>query len=202
MIRILFITIGLGFISFFSYAQPKPRKYCGILYREDGKEVVFNMEIKGTGNQTELYIINATEKLLVSELQIKGDSVFFRMPAFESEFKTQVQPDGSLKGEWIKGTAGKTQHWPFVAIPGKSRFDVSKGSAKNNISGRWSVTITRANETTRPAVAEFVQKGNSLTGTFLTPTGDYRYLQGIVTGDLMQLSTFDGAHAILFLQKL
>ena len=160
------------------------------------------MEIKGTGNQTELYIINATEKLLVSELQIKGDSVFFRMPAFESEFKTQVQPDGSLKGEWIKGTAGKTQHWPFVAIPGKSRFDVSKGSAKNNISGRWSVTITRANETTRPAVAEFVQKGNSLTGTFLTPTGDYRYLQGIVTGDLMQLSTFDGAHAYTFSAKI
>jgi thiol-disulfide isomerase/thioredoxin len=202
MIKILFIAIGLNSISGFSYSQPKPGNYRGILYREDEKEVVFNIEIKKTGNQTQLYIINATEKLLVQDLKIKADSVFFRMPAFESEFKTQVQPDGSLKGEWIKGTATKTQRWPFVAMPGKNRFDISQGSAKDNISGRWSVTITRANGTTRPAVAEFVQKENRLTGTFLTPTGDYRYLQGVVTGDLLRLSTFDGAHAYTFSAKI
>lgn len=202
MIKNLFIAIGLSFISFFLNAQPKAGDYRGILYREDGKEVVFNMEIKGTGNQTQLYIINASEKILVKELKIKDDSVFFRMPVFESEFKTQMQPDGSLKGIWLKGTAVKTQQWPFVAMPDKKRFDASQGAAKNNISGRWSVTITRANGTTRPAVAEFVQKGNNLTGTFLTPSGDYRYLQGVVTGDLLLLSTFDGAHAYTFSAKI
>ncbi len=202
MIKNLFITTVLICISFFSYTQPKPGPYRAILYREDGKEVVFNMEIKGTGKQTKLYIINATEKILTKELKIEGDSVFFRMPAFESEFKTQVQPDGSLKGLWLKGTATKTQQWPFAAIPGKSRFTISKGAAKNNITGRWSVTITRANGTIRPAVAEFVQKGNYLTGTFLTPTGDYRYLQGVITGDSLLLSTFDGAHAYTFSAKI
>lgn len=202
MIKNVFIAIGLSFISFFLNAQPKAGDYRGVLYREDGKEVVFNMEIKGTGNQTQLYIINASEKILVKELKIKDDSVFFRMPVFESEFKTQMQPDGSLKGIWLKGTAVKTQQWPFVAMPDKKRFDASQSAAKNNISGRWSVTITRANGTTRPAVAEFVQKGNNLTGTFLTPSGDYRYLQGVVTGDLLLLSTFDGAHAYTFSAKI
>ncbi len=202
MTRILFITSVLICISFFSYTQPRPGQYRGILYREDGKEVVFNLEITGTGKQTQLYIINATEKILTKELKIEGDSVFFSMPAFESEFKTQVQPDGSLKGTWLKGTAIKTQQWPFAAIAGKSRFVISKGAAKNNITGRWSVTITRSNGTTRPAVAEFVQKGNYLTGTFLTPTGDYRYLQGIITGDSLLLSTFDGAHAYTFSAKI
>ena len=201
MTKILFITSVLICISFFSYTQPKPGPYRGILYREDGKEVVFNLEIKA-GKQPQLYIINATEKILTKELKIEGDSVFFRMPAFESEFKAQVQPDGSLKGTWLKGTAIKTQQWPFAAIPGKSRFAISKGAAKNNITGRWSVSITRSNGTTRPAVAEFVQKGNYLTGTFLTPTGDYRYLQGIVTGDSLLLSTFDGAHAYTFSAKV
>ena len=202
MIKNVFIAIGLSFISFFLNAQLKAGDYRGILYREDGKEVVFNMEITGTGNQTQMYIINASEKILVKELKIKDDSVFFRMPVFESEFKTQMQPDGSLKGIWLKGTAIKTQQWPFVAMPRKKRFDASQGAAKNNISGRWSVTITRANGTLRPAVAEFVQKGNQLTGTFLTPSGDYRYLQGVVTGDLLLLSTFDGAHAYTFSAKI
>ncbi|MGZ8559278.1 MAG: peroxiredoxin family protein [Chitinophagaceae bacterium] len=202
MIKNIFTTTGLVLLSFFSYSQPKPGLYRGILYREDGKEVVFNLEIKGTGKQTQLYIINAAEKILTKELTIKDDSLFFRMPVFESEFKAQVQPDGSLKGIWIKGTANKTQQWPFAAIPGKQRFAISHGPAKNNISGRWSVTITRANGTTRPAVAEFIQKGNYLTGTFLTPTGDYRYLQGVVTGDSMLFSTFDGAHAYTFSAKI
>jgi len=202
MIKTFLISIALSLISIFSYTQPKPGNYRGILFREDGKEVVFNIEITGTGSQTRLYIINATEKIPVKDLRIKADSVLFRMPAFESEFKAIVQPDGWLKGEWIKGTATKIQHWPFAAIPGKSRFDISHGAAKENISGRWAVTITRANGTTRPAVAEFVQKGNSVTGTFLTPTGDYRYLQGVVTGDLMFLSTFDGAHAYTFSAKI
>ncbi|WP_276503543.1 peroxiredoxin family protein [Terrimonas pollutisoli] len=200
--KILFVVAGLCCVSFFSNAQPKPGDYRGILYREDGKEVVFNMAIKGTGNQTQLYIINATEKIQVRDLNINSDSVTFRMPVFESEFKARVQPDGSLKGIWLKAIAGKTQQWPFVALPGKKRFDAIKGAAKNNISGRWAVTITRPNGTTRLAVAEFVQKGNQLTGTFLTPTGDYRYLQGIVTGDLLLLSTFDGAHAYTFSAKI
>jgi hypothetical protein len=34
--------------------------------------------------------------------------------------------------------------------------------------------------------------------SFLTPAGDYRHLAGRVDGDLMRLSTFDGAHAYLF----
>ena len=202
MIKALFVTLAFWFLSFFACAQPKPGNYRGMLIRADGREVVFNIEIKGSGKQTQLYIKNATEKLLVKELKIDNDSFFFRMPVFESEFRTEIQADGSLKGEWIKRTAGKTQHWPFVALPQKDRFDAVKGTAKNNISGRWKVTISRSNETKRPAVAEFVQKGNQLTGTFLTPTGDYRYLEGIVTGDSLLFSTFDGAHAYTFSAKI
>ena len=196
------VLFALSFISFFSSAQPKPGNYRGILVRGDGKEVVFNIEVNGSGSQTELYVVNATERLRAADLSSKGDSFFFRMPVFESEFRTQIQPDGSLKGEWIKGTASKTQHWPFFALPDKKRFDESLGQAKYNVSGRWQVTITRSNGTTRPALADFIQKGNQLTGTFLTPTGDYRYLDGIVTGDSMLFSTFDGAHAYTFSAKI
>ena len=202
MMKILPVLLILSFIAKVCSAQPKPGKYRGVLVRADGREVVFNIEVSGTGKHTQLYIMNSTEKLRAIELRTKEDSFFFRMPVFESEFRTQVQADGSLKGEWIKGTASKTQHWPFTALPDKKRFDALEGDAKYNVRGRWSVTITRANGTIRPAVADFVQKGNELTGTFLTPTGDYRYLDGIVTGDSMLFSTFDGAHAYTFSAKI
>jgi thiol-disulfide isomerase/thioredoxin len=51
-------------------------------------------------------------------------------------------------------------------------------------------------------VAEFEQNGDNLTGSFITPTGDYRFLEGIVTGDSLKLSTFDGAHAYTFYAKV
>jgi len=48
----------------------------------------------------------------------------------------------------------------------------------------------------------FSQQINKVSGTFRTNTGDYRYLEGIVDGDSLRLSTFDGAHAFLFTAKV
>jgi thiol-disulfide isomerase/thioredoxin len=47
------------------------------------------------------------------------------------------------------------------------------------------------------SVGVFEQQGNKLTGTVLTRTGDYRYLEGMVDGKEMKLSAFDGEHAYL-----
>ena len=50
-----------------------------------------------------------------------------------------------------------------------------------------------------PAKGIFFQKdGDVVTGTFRTKTGDYRYLEGVMDGNRLKLSTFDGAHAFLF----
>ena len=37
-----------------------------------------------------------------------------------------------------------------------------------------------------------------VTGSFLTPTGDYRFLEGLVSGDTLKLSAFDGERVIYF----
>ena len=42
------------------------------------------------------------------------------------------------------------------------------------------------------------QRDDTVTGTFLTSAGDYRYLAGNLDGDRLRLSAFDGAHAFLF----
>ena len=171
----------------------------GQLHRQDSQLVVFNFEIRKVNNRWQLVIRNASERIVVNSATVKGDSVNFRMPVFESEFRTKLQPDGSLKGIWFKGTALQTQQWVFTAYPNTAlRFEAIEGNHKHIITGRWAVSITRPNGTARPAVAEFMQKGNELTGTFLTPSGDYRYLEGIVTGNQMRMSVFDGAHAYLF----
>ncbi len=194
-----------AFLSFFFSAVSQkafPDIWRATLVRQDNKLVVFNL-ITGTENgKIILYVLNAEEKIKITAVTITTDSVNFSMPAFESAFKTKRNPDGSLQGVWTKGTGGVTQVWPFYAYPEPFRFIKNQGNAKTNISGKWDVTITRANGTLRKAVAVFQQQQDTLTGTFLTPSGDYRYLEGIVTGDSLKLSTFDGAHAYTFYAKI
>jgi thiol-disulfide isomerase/thioredoxin len=47
-------------------------------------------------------------------------------------------------------------------------------------------------------VGEFKQNRAKLTGTFLSTSGDYRYLEGAVAGNQLYLSCFDGGHAYIF----
>jgi thiol-disulfide isomerase/thioredoxin len=173
------------------------------LIRKDSIPVVFIFQVSSFGKKKQIVIKNAAEEIVATNLAIKNDSVHFTTPLFESDFKTQLQPDGSLKGVWIKGTSDGNQYWPFYAYPTLAeRFTVTNKETITDISGRWEVNITRPNNTIRPAIAEFNQKGNYLTGTFLTPSGDYRYLEGIVSGDSLKLSTFDGNHVYYFAARI
>ncbi|MEO9003521.1 MAG: TlpA disulfide reductase family protein [Ginsengibacter sp.] len=171
------------------------------LQRKDGKIVPFQMESLKKNGRIILDVINANERIEITNAQLAGDSLFFTMPAFESSFRLRILPDGNMRGSYIKGTAGATQYWPVYAYANvKDRFATGKGNGevKNNISGRWDVSITRANGTLRKAVAILEQHENKLTGSFLTPSSDYRYLDGIVSGDSLKLSGFDGDNIHLF----
>jgi thiol-disulfide isomerase/thioredoxin len=44
-------------------------------------------------------------------------------------------------------------------------------------------------------------QGNVVTGTILTGVSDYRYFEGILDGDSIKVSSFDGAHAFMILGK-
>ena len=67
------------------------------------------------------------------------------------------------------------------------------------MTGIWETIFSKDSEEDRYiAKGIFKQEGSKVTGTFRTTTGDYRYLEGVMDGNQMQLSTFDGAHAFLF----
>ena len=178
-------------------------KWQVVLERKDGKQVPFVLERKMEQGKIILYILNAREKIKITNVTIAGDSMFFTTPAFESSFRVKLLKSGDMSGTYIKGTAGATQYWPVHGYANRnSRFTTSSGEAKNNISGKWDVTITRANGTVRKALGVFEQNGNVLTGSFLTPAADYRYLDGIVTGDSLKLSSFDGDNVHLLEAKV
>lgn len=197
------LTCAFLLIMIPGWAQPAQNgMYRALLERQDGLPIVFNMEINRS-NGTEVWTIrNATERIRVTDIRTVGDSTFVSMPLFESDFRLKSSADGGYTGVWIKGTTGQPMVMPVVIKPSNTRFPLVASKPKANINGRWSVTFIRPNGTSRPAVAEFTQKGQQLTGTFITPSGDYRFLEGVMNGDSIQLSCFDGSHAYFFGAKL
>lgn len=163
-----------------------------------GRELPFNFEVKtDNSNNINIYLINAEERLLLDEVKIKGDSVDIALHIFDANIKALISGD-TLEGLFIKNFA-KDYRLPFRAVHGVT-YRFAKGTNQLEIpdfSGKYEVKFVHESDTTQ-AVAVFNQIKDSVTGTFLTPTGDYRYLQGNVANGTLQLSTFDGNYAYLF----
>ena len=150
-------------------------------------------------NDSLIEIYNATEVITVDEISYKNDSVIIKTPVFEGYIIAKVSKNG-LNGSFIKESYDMII--PFKAIKGSERFKQNT-NAKHTISGNWE-TVFNTNSTTKRYLAKavFNQTNNKVTGTFNTTTGDYRYLEGIVDGDSLKLSTFDGSRAFLFVAKI
>src|SRR5690606_34355153 len=148
-------------------------------------------------------IINGKERLRVDEISVSADSVLIQMPFFDSEIHARIR-NGVLTGRWIKHLADRDTEMGFRAEHGNpSRFFSTKKSPEQNVSGRWSVTVTNMDDTdTTIAVGEFSQEEDRVLGTFLTRTGDFRFLEGTVSDNNLYLSSFDGGSAYLFTARL
>lgn len=171
------------------------------LTTDSGEEIPFNFEVGSEDGASYIEIINGDNRLRVDEITLKGDSVNFLMPFFDSEFKSRLQGN-SLTGSWIKHLADRDAVMPFRAVHGVNyRFVESPEAPAVNLSGRWAAGFVREGDTLS-AIGEFSQEGNRLTGTFITPYGDYRFLEGVVSGKQVLLSAFDGGYATLFTARV
>ncbi|HLK30311.1 MAG TPA: TlpA disulfide reductase family protein [Puia sp.] len=201
------LILSVVFISIVFFVSAQNRKlqngiWRAVIERNDGKQIVFNFESKDSAGKKILYIHNASERLLVDDILIKGDSVIITLPFFDSQLHAEFVSDHELKGLWFKKLADKYQIIPFSAFYNQPfRFNNS-ANATANVSGRWTVRFLNASAMEELSVGEFVQKGNRVTGTFLNQTGDDRFLEGVMDGDSLRLSTFDGGHAFLFTAKV
>ena len=152
----------------------------------------FDFEVK---DDNTIEIFNAEELIVVDEIEYIKDSMIIRMPVFEGYFAAKFE-NNELKGDFI--VEGKDRSVPFTAKMNETRFDETT-EANVNITGNWETVFSpnvKADEYKAKGI--FTQEGNQVTGTFRTETGDYRFLEGIVNGNQLKLSTFDGSHAFLF----
>ncbi len=152
-------------------------------------------------------LINGEERIPLYDISIGrnirngDDTILIDIPIYESFIQAKYD-QGIMQGHWVVKTRNNYRI-PFVAKFGENhRFTKLAKDPVMDVSGKWAVTFGLAENEPYPAIGEFTQKGNHLTGTFLTETGDYRFLEGTIQANKLYLSCFDGSHAFLFEGKI
>ncbi|TXK48711.1 TlpA family protein disulfide reductase [Pontibacter qinzhouensis] len=163
-----------------------------------GQQIPFLLEASEMEGKPVLYLINGEERILLDDIAQQGDSIRIGLHIFDADLIAKVEGD-KMAGRLVKHDTPSYYGIPFTASRGQNyRFSENPAPATYNYAGKWEVTFADTTGKTTNAVGVFEQDQNSLTGTFLTETGDYRYLAGEVAGDKLALSAFDGNHVYLF----
>lgn len=152
-------------------------------------------------------IYNAEEKIVCEPVVIKGDSLFFKAPVFQNEFRMKITNASSVTGYWYnlnrtdyKIACSASFHSPentsiIKGDPTQEKYEVhfsSMTSDEYNAIGLFNMF---------PSIDLHNAKYTPVTGTFMTETGDYRFLEGKLVNGELTLSCFDGSHAFLFKAK-
>lgn len=170
-----------------------------VVLTSPGGELPFTLRIDEGAGGLRAVAMNGEERARFDSVRLEDGRVVLRFDVYDSELRAELAPDGSrLTGEWWK--AGRTR-LPLTAVRGDYRRFLPGAEAGktegSGLAGAWAVVFKRKSGD-EPARGEFRQEGERVLGTFLTPTGDHRYLEGDFRSGELRLSTFDGAHAFLY----
>jgi len=205
-IRLIFSISLITVISFSCSREKKisPLKeggWKGVLTINDSTGLIlpFRFDLSFKNDSAQIIIHNAEEKITVDEIYFSGDSVFIRMPVFDSEFRCKLSGDTLFAGNWINHSRKEKNSIPFTAVFGdKDIFGCPDYEAAFQFEGKWKCLFSPNEPDSSFSIGVFNTSGGKASGTFLTETGDYRYLEGCVFGKYMLLYCFDGSHAFIF----
>ena len=166
-------------------------------FQIENEELPFNVELLNFESKDPKAIFkNGPERIASTECKIIGDSIYIILPVFDTELRGRIESQTLITGQWINHSR-KNYRIPFIAEYNKEfRFTPTKSSTI--LSKRYHAVFEPNTEDTWNAILIIDQKPEQVKGTFLTETGDYRFLEGNIMNNKLYLSTFDGSHAFLF----
>jgi peroxiredoxin len=179
-------------------SPPLPVGYWEAYVTLPGGDIETGFELNRNGDVYTATLINGEERVRIDKVSYNDGELLLGFPAFNNEIRATFA-DSELTGTLsILLRGGYVDELPFRAVPGDDMSRESNVAAGHDLSGRWAVSFHNAEKGDAASIGEFTQSGSQLSGTFLNPNGDYRFLAGHVSGDEFFLSTFDGAHAFIF----
>lgn len=150
------------------------------------------------------YVINGLDTVYFTSVKQTENQIILSFEHYDSHIEALIQADDSWNGTWKKRIAGGGyDSMKFVAKPVSEFVRYPNHQPQNTrFDGEWQVEFTKTDGSSYPATGIFSTDKSGFFGTFLTETGDYRFLEGSVTDSSFVISDFDGGHAFRFSANL
>lgn len=142
-----------------------------------------------------LMIYNGGELIRLNDFKQTEEGLVYPFPVYDTHIVIDSM-GASLHGRWVKNYVDDYEV-EFRAGRLEEMKDDDCGIAIPKLDGKYEVTFNRDGKE-RKAVMLLETQGDSISGTVLTNTGDYRYLHGKITCTQFTLNTFDGENAYHF----
>lgn len=198
LLLLIFLVPGC---SFFPTPELKAGRWEAWL-DSPGGPLRFGVEIIDPEGDLKAFLINGSERVPVETASFDKRLLRLGIDRYDAEIVARIDPDGGrFDGKWSRTAGPDTKSTlPFHATLGGGPKLAQPAPPVASVSGRWAVDFSEDDD---PSVGLFEMRDDgSVEGTFLNTAGDYRFLAGRMDGDRLSLSTFDGAHAFLFVARL
>lgn len=180
-----------------SYGFCQKRTWRVELALNDRLTLPFFLEEVQSSENSQYYIHNGQESIPLICTKQKADSLKLSFPEMDSYLVLLKESKDVFRGYWKNNI--KNQTIPLLGVLNDSlRFPMINDDKGSELSQKYRVLFSVGGENPWPAVGLFKQNNHLLEGTFLTETGDFRFLSGNVYGKDLFLSCFDGSHAFVF----
>jgi len=164
----------------------------GVFHVQD-TEIPFLFDVKSANTEKPVVtLINGEERVELLDVTYRNDSIIIPIKIYDAVMEAKVDRT-CMTGRLVKLYSNRPDgRVLFTAQKGITlRFADSGEKATASLDGRWEITVPTRDMAKQVGV--FTQKTDGcLTGSILTPTGDYRYLEGTVQADRFYLSAFGG----------
>ena len=202
---ILLFCVFLSTITFASKVNTlsiKTGDWTGLLSLNETTTLPFKLTIQKLDKKKYKYtILNGNETIVLKSDRMIKDSLVLDFPSFDSYLVLKAG-NKVLNGHWYNRNKKNYSIPCRITYGYKHRFESPQLYLSNFIpadfNGKWECDFEPGTPSVYKASGIFQAKGNYVEGTFLTETGDYRFLEGNIIRDNLYLSCFDGSHAFLF----
>ena len=144
-------------------------------------------------------IYNGKEVYQLSVKKRIGDTIVYQFPAQDAEWRVAFEKDFSeARGWWINYNKKIPVRYPVHLYMTLSEMLPKPDSIFPELFGRWKVLFEPGTPNEEVLVGVFQQEKNGrIFGSFLSETGDYRYLHGFVANGKLHLQTYTGYWAFV-----
>ena len=203
-----FIKLALSFLLLFllTSCQRKrdvsflPGVWNGVVYLKNNDEVALKIELKVEGEQVIGTILNGEERLATTSSSFDGYKLKLNFDYYDAVM------EGEIVRREIIGNITRTWHQQkmvrnFKMWKGGEKMIVPTAAEGKDLSGEWDMKVGEGDKQRQWRLV-LMQKEGALSGTILTPSGDWGTMTGEFAYGKMQISRFDVINAHLLRAQL